>query len=299
LVEMGDRLGVVTTDMLVEGVDFEPGLISTHDLGYKSLSVNVSDVAAMGGSPRFAVVALGIPESLEPSWVVDLYGGLREAADEYAVSIIGGDLSRADQIVISVTVMGEVSSRGAVTRRGATPGDRVVVTGELGAAAGGLRLARERPRDAATDWGRDLLAVLSRPVARVGEGQTLAQFGATAMIDVSDGLTLDLYRLCRESGVSASVALDRVPVAGALRPLAASLPGVDPLALALGGGEDYELVATIPEDAVAPAAATLRERFGTALTEIGDVREGDGLVAVDLDGAERPLEPRGWDHFGT
>src|SRR2546427_701624 len=216
LVEMDDRLGVLTTDMLVEGVDFEPGLLSAHDLGYKALAVNVSDVAAMAGSPRFALVSLGVPKDVEPSWVVELFGGLREAADEYAVSLVGGDLSRAGEVVVSVTVTGEVSKRGAVTRSGARPGDRVVVTGTLGAAAGGLLLARQHPRYAGTEWGRELLLAWSRPVARVGEGQTLAQFGATAMIDVSDGLSLDLARLCRESGCAAGVELDHVPLSPAL-----------------------------------------------------------------------------------
>src|ERR1041384_1412600 len=125
LVEMGDRLGVLTTDMLVEGVDFEPGMFSAHDLGYRALVVNVSDVAAMAGSPRYAVVALGIPKGTEPGWVVELFGGLREAADEYAVAVVGGDLSRASETTCSVAVTGEAPPGGAVTRSGATPGDRV------------------------------------------------------------------------------------------------------------------------------------------------------------------------------
>src|SRR5438477_2617505 len=126
LVEMGDRLGVITSDMLVEGVDFEPGLISTHDLGYKALAVNVSDVAAMGGSPRFALVSLGLPKDVEPSWVVELFGGLLEAAGEHAVSIVGGDLSAAVEAVISVTLTGEVSRSNPVRREGARPHDRIV-----------------------------------------------------------------------------------------------------------------------------------------------------------------------------
>lgn len=298
LVEMGDRLGVLTTDMLVEGVDFELGLTSAHDLGYKALAVNVSDLAAMAASPRFALVALGLPKDVEPSWVVELYGGLREAADEYALSIVGGDLSGASQIVVSVTVTGEVSNRGAVTRAGASPGNRLCVTGALGAAAGGLTLARERPRDASTPWGRELLLALCRPAARVGEGQTLAQFGATAMIDLSDGLSLDLARLCRESGVGARVMSGSVPVHPSLVELARALPGVEPLRLAMEGGEDFELLATLPRESVDPAAATLAERFGTRLTDLGEIlEEGEGIVLSGSDGRDRPLDPRGWDHF--
>jgi thiamine-monophosphate kinase len=136
-----------------------------------------------------------------------------------------------------------------------------------------------------------------RPTARVGEGQTLAQVGATAMIDVSDGLARDLARLCAESGVGAAVHLASVPVAPALAGLREAL-GVDPLDLALHGGEDYELLATLDREAVARARERLGERFGTALTDIGEVREGGGLVAVDASGRERPLPPAGWDHFG-
>jgi thiamine-monophosphate kinase len=297
LVDMGDRLGVLTTDMLVEGVDFEPGLISAHDLGYKAVSVNVSDVAAMGGSPRFALVSLGLPPDVEASWVVELYGGLREAADEYALALVGGDVSMAGEIVVSVAVSGEVSRSGAVTRSGATGGERIVVTGSLGGAAGGLLLARQRPRDAGTPWGRELLAAFCRPVARVGEGQTLAQFGATAMIDVSDGLLLDLSRLCRSSGCGAMVDSRSVPVNPAVDELAEVLSGLGPLRLALEGGEDFELVATLPQEVVDAATATLKERFGTPLTEIGEVTEEPTLLLRDVNGNLRAMEPKGWDHF--
>jgi thiamine-monophosphate kinase len=300
VVEMGSHDGILTADMLVEGVHFERHITSAHDLGYKALAVNVSDVAAMGGSPRFALVSLGLPKDVDASWVVELYAGLRDAAGEYAVSVVGGDTSKADRVVVSVALTGEVARGGAVTRAGARPGNRVVVTGALGAAAGGLRLAHAPPEEVAaavvSEWGRSLVSAHFRPVARVGEGQTMAQAGATAMIDVSDGLAMDLGRVCRESGVAAAVRLSDIPVALGLRELAKVVP-VEPLELALGGGEDYELLATLPTGSVSGAAAMLAERFGTQLTDIGEIREGAGLVTVEADGAERPLEPRGWDHF--
>ncbi|HEX9235831.1 MAG TPA: thiamine-phosphate kinase, partial [Actinomycetota bacterium] len=146
LVEPSPHLGVPTTDMLVEGVHFELGMTSARDLGYKAMAVNESDVAAMGGSPRYALVSIGLPPATEGGWVVELYGGLREAADEHAVAVVGGDVSRSDRAVITVTVVGEVSEFGAVTRGGARPGDAVVVTGSLGAAAGGLELIRGSER---------------------------------------------------------------------------------------------------------------------------------------------------------
>jgi thiamine-monophosphate kinase len=149
-----------------------------------------------------------------------------------------------------------------------------------------------------SEWGRSLVDAHLRPVARVGEGQTLAQSGATAMMDVSDGLAKDLGRLCDASEVAASVVLADVPIALSLKELADVLPDVDPLALALEGGEDYELLATLPPEAVASTASKLADRFGTQLTEIGEMREGRGMIAIEPDGTERQLEPRGWDHFG-
>ena len=302
LVEMGSHLGILTVDMLVEGVHFERRFVSASDLGYKALTVNVSDVAAMGGSPRYGLVSLALPQDVEASWVVELYGGVRDAARDYAMAVVGGDTSRAEQLVVSVAVTGEVARGAAVARSGARPGDRVVVTGALGAAAGGLKLlqapAHEVAQTVATEWGRSLVEAHLRPVARVGEGQTLAQSGAKAMMDVSDGLAKDLGRLCEASGVAAAVVLADVPVALSLKELADVLPDVDPLTLAMEGGEDYELLASLPSEAVSSAASRLAERFGTQLTEIGEIREGSGLIAVLPNGTERPLEPRGWDHFG-
>jgi thiamine-monophosphate kinase len=290
---------VLTTDMLVEGIHFDRPLISPRDLGAKAVAVNVSDIAAMGASPRFALVALALSTDVEPAWVVDLYGGMLSAADEYALSIVGGDLSRGEDVVIAVTVVGEVAEGRAVRRSGAVPGDRIVVTGALGGAAGGLLLSRAPAHRVAgafgSDWGRELLRAHARPVARVGEGESLAQAGATAMIDLSDGLALDLSRLCAESGVGARVDLAAVPVAPELD-LLRSVLSVDPLELALSGGEDYELLATIGPQAVEPAARTVKERFGVTLSDVGEIIER-GLFAVDADGRERPLEPKGWDHF--
>jgi thiamine-monophosphate kinase len=256
----------------------------------------------MGGSPRFALVALGMPAGTEARFVVELFGGMREAADEHAAAIVGGDLSSCDGVVVSVTLTGEISPGEAVLRSGARPGDRIVVTGRLGAASGGLRLLREGPRAVASarseGWGDDLVQAFLRPVARVGEGQTLARSGATAMIDVSDGLARDLHRLVVASGVGAVIWRDALPVGTGLRSLESAV-GVDPVEMALGGGEDFELLACLPADRVDAAVAALGERFGTPLTVIGEVRTEPGVVAASTRDArdEAPLEPAGWDHF--
>jgi thiamine-monophosphate kinase len=289
---------VLTTDMLVEGVHFDRSLISARDLGYKAMVVNVSDVAAMGASPRHALVSLAIPGPTETAWTVELFGGMRTACDEYALSLVGGDLSSGREVVIAVTVTGEVPHGRAVLRSGAKPGERIVVTGWLGASAAGLALARERRHDAlVADWGHELLDAHFRPVARVGEGQALAQAGAGAMMDLSDGLALDLARLCAESGVGARVDLSAIPVAAAVRQFAVEVGGAEPIDLAMSGGEDYELLATLERGGVERARRKLEERFGVPLTDIGEITEGSGLVAVGTDGSERPLEPKGWDHL--
>jgi thiamine-monophosphate kinase len=290
---------VLTTDMLVEGVHFDRALSAPRDLGHKAIVVNVSDVAAMAASARYALVSLALTPEVEPAWVMELYGGMLTACDEYALSLVGGDLSRGGQVVIGVTVTGEVERGRGVLRSGAQVGDRIVVTGFLGASAGGLVVARApgaaRVAALSTEWGRELLRAHERPVARVGEARSLAQAGATAMMDISDGLAKDLSRLCKESRIGARVELAEVPVAPQLEELARVIRA-NPLTLALTGGEDYELLATLGPQSVAPARAALAERFGVPLADVGEIIE-EGFLAVEPSGTEVPLEPKGWDHF--
>lgn len=284
---------VVTADVLVDGVHFASSNINARDLGAKAVAVNVSDLAAMGASPRWATCTLVMPVDTDPGWVVELAGGMKDATDEYACALVGGDLSRGEALVLSVTVGGEVAPGRAVLRSGARPGDIVVVTGELGAAAGGLVLERRAdPGLIGSDWARGLLEAHHRPTARVAEGLTLAGAGATAMMDLSDGLLLDLSRLCAASQVGAHLDPNAVPVAEGLLVLSEAT-GLDPRALALSGGEDYELLATLPADGAEGLSQTFAERFGLALTKIGEIVEGEGLT----DDQGRELEPEGWDHF--
>lgn len=296
VVETGPGSVVLTTDVLVEGVHFSLASISARDLGYKAVVVNVSDIAAMAASPRYALASLSLPPQTEESWVIELFGGMRTACDEYALSLVGGDLSRSGELSIAITVAGEVASGRAVLRSGAHAGERIVVTGSLGASAGGLVVERSaEPSAIASDWGRGLVAAHQRPIARVGEARTLAAAGAAAMMDISDGLALDLCRMCSESGVGARLETSALPVSPWLLQAASSLD-LDPLRLALTGGEDYELLATLEGSRVEEAAATLRERFGVELTDIGEITVS-GMITVAADGTEAPLLPEGWDHF--
>jgi thiamine-monophosphate kinase len=276
---------VLTTDALVEGVHFTRDTASPRDVGYKAIVVNVSDVAAMAASPRWAVCALTLSDAVDAAWVMELLGGMREACDEYALWLVGGNLARGSEVTVAVTVTGEVAPGRAVTRAGAGVGDRIVVTGTLGAAAAGLRLVRAPARSVDAP-GRAAIARLLRPVARVGEAGVLARHGATAMMDLSDGLATDLTRLCEASGVGARLQSDRIPIA----------PGATPPE-ALSGGEDYELLGTLPAAAVEGAASGLREDFGVPLTAIGEITPGPGVVVTSPDGQEAPLPAGGWDHF--
>ncbi|MEP6973179.1 MAG: thiamine-phosphate kinase [Actinomycetota bacterium] len=276
---------VITTDALVEDVHFVRGPTGARDLGHKAIAVNVSDIAAMGASPRAAVCALTLPPDVEAAWAMELFGGMREACDEYGLWLVGGDLSRGREVSIAVTVTGEVAPGRAVLRSGARAGDHVVVTGDLGGSSAGLRLTGLRTMP--TEEQRALIRRHLRPIARLGEAGVLAGSGATAMMDISDGLALDLTRLCRASGVGATIAITTVPVAH-----------LATLEDALGGGEDYELLATMPDEGSLEAArAELKEAFGVPLVAIGRIVEGAGVTAVDADGSERQLEPAGWDHF--
>jgi thiamine-monophosphate kinase len=272
---------VLTTDALVEGTHFLLSTTSARDLGYKAVVTSVSDVAAMAASPRFALCALALSGAIDAAWTMELFGGMREACDEYAVSMVGGNLARASQIVVTVTVTGEVAPGRALTRSGARVGDVVAVTGSLGAAAAGLRVARRG--GAPTEQERRLLRALFRPVARVGEAGVLARCGASALIDVSDGLNLDLSRLLLASGVGGQIATAAVPVSEGAT-----------IEEALAGGEDYELVVTLPPGSFDQARDELRETFGVSLTKLGDIVEGSGLVEQTTGTA---IEASGWDHF--
>ena len=302
VVEAGPGDGAVTTDMLVEGVHFDRSATSARELGGKAIVANVSDVAAMGGSARHAVVSLGLSEAVDRRWVGELFDGMLEACGEYGCTLVGGDLSRSPVIVISVALIGEVPSGRAVLRSGARPGDRLVVTGCLGAAAGGLALLRAnaatRDDAASAGWGHALMERQLRPAARVREGRALADCGASAMMDLSDWLALDLSRLCRESGTGARVRLSSIPIADELHDLATVLP-IDPLRLALSGGEDYELLAALSPGSVAQAQHRVSEAFGVDLTDIGEVTGDTVVTAVDAEGNDAPLPAEGWDHFAS
>lgn len=286
---------VVTTDTLVEGVHFRLDWTDWRSLGHKALAVNLSDCAAMGAGPTLATVSLALTGD---EWVADLramYEGMGSLAATHRVAVAGGDVVRSPQaLVITVTVVGECRDGPPLRRDGARPGDLIAVSGTLGAAAAGFRLLAgdARRRQAAT---ADLLvAAHLRPQPRVALGQVLAARGASAAMDLSDGLSGDLPKLLAASGVDGRIELARLPVAAAVR---AHFPD-DWLELALHGGEDYELLFTLPPERLDLIRDAANEVDAT-VTVIGRVETGDGaLVAVAPDGSESVVTPAAFDHFG-
>lgn len=277
--------------MLVESVDFERRYCSGADLGWKAVAVNASDIAAMGGRPLHAVAALALGPEVELDYFDAVLEGLLDAAAQWGLTLAGGDLSRADGMMLSVTMTG-MCAGAPVLRSGARPGDAICVSGTLGGSAGGLYVLRH---DLPAEEHPDLVRRHLRPEARVEAGQLIAQHGASAMIDVSDGLALDLLRVMEASGTGCTVEGQLVPVDPALSGLS-GLEGPDlppALELALSGGEDYELVFTVPEERFDALERSVTAA-GTMVTRIGTVTDG----APELDGeslADR--KELGWDHL--
>lgn len=276
---LGDTLWVAAADMLVSGRHFK-GWASPEDVGYKAVAVNVSDVAAMGGTPRFVLASGGAED---PETTLRCMEGVLEACEAFGVYPLGGDTTGAAALTVDVSILGQLA-HAPVLRSGARPGDLLAVTGELGASVAGL-LALE-----SGDTGPERLVKKHlRPEPRVDFGRSSARLGVRAMIDLSDGLASDVRHVCERSGVGCRIDLDLLPIAGDTREYLGSL-GRTPEILAATGGEDYELLMAAPEEVV----EALVDESEVLLTVIGEVTE-EGMV-LSRDG--EPVEKlSGWDHF--
>ena len=277
-------------DTLVEGTHFLPGT-PWADLGWKALAVNLSDLAAMGARPRWATLALTLPDGDRRAFL-GVVAGLRRLAARHGVALVGGDTTRGP-LSLSVQALGEVPPRVALRRGGARPGDAIYVSGVPGEAAAGLAIAQGRLRGVPPAAARRLRRRLDRPVPRVALGLALRGI-ASACIDVSDGLAQDLGHLLRESGVGARLEAGALPASSALR---RAVPDADARArLALAGGDDYELCFAVPVARAARVAAIAR-RLRLPLTRIGTAVAGRGLVVRDAAGRRMALSRAGYDHF--
>jgi len=314
--QYSDRDFVMTTDLLVEGIDFHPQGTSPQLLGHKALAVSMSDIAAMGARPRWALASVGFAQHVwNSNFKDDFFAGYFALADRYGVTLAGGDVSEAPQIVIDSILVGEVMSGRAVLRSTARPGDQIFITGSLGGAAAGLKLIELGARvsggvsepaavaggsssDATSD-DDSIQALLLRQLApqpRVGWGIVLGEEQlATSMIDISDGLSSDLHHLCTASNVGATIDAASLPLDENVVQLCGRR-ALDPLALALHGGEDFELLFTVAPENVTRLPKRVDD---VPISRIGEIGDAAGLVRVKELNRIWELAPQGFEHFGS
>jgi thiamine-monophosphate kinase len=279
-----------SVDALLDDVHFRREWSSPEQIGAKALAVALSDLAAMGAEPGEAYVALGVPSDLDEDGCMELLDGMARVAEETGTTLAGGDLTRATVLTLAVTVVGHAPApERFVTRAGARAGDALVVTGELGGAAVGLLLLDGASEIDHTGGGSISDALIARqlePHPRLAAGRALGEAGATAMIDLSDGLGGDAGHVAEASGVGLRIDAAALPLAD----------GVTDLAVAVSGGEDYELLAALPPERLEAATSTVEKQSGIGLTRIGEVVAGEG-VEIRLPGGGL-LEPTGFDQLG-
>ena len=284
-------LQLATTDSLVQDVHFSLDTATWYELGWKALAISLSDIAAMGGVPQYALVTLALPPDSAVEDVTALFQGMLELAQPSGVAIAGGDIVRSSLTMITTTVTGSAPNREQVlTRSAAKPGEKIAITGFLGTAAAGLKLLREK-LDLAPEAAAYLRRAFLQPDPRLAEGQLLVSHGVKAAIDISDGLIADLTHICQSSHAGARIEVDRLPIAPAVK----DIFGDNSLKLALSGGEDYELLFT--------ASAGIIEKVARAascpITVIGEITAGEtGKIDLfDKEGKSFHLSSGGWDHF--
>lgn len=278
---LSDQL--LTVDLLIENIDFRLEWIAPKMLGHKALAVSLSDIAAMGGTPKNALLSLGVPESLwKTSFLDEFYEGWHLLADEFGVELIGGDISKASELMIDSFVIGEVLKGKALLRSGARPGDLVFVTGELGGASLGLLLLENgtRPGENVEEILQNAVLRQLKPVPQIDTGKLLSKKElATAAIDLSDGISSDLAHLCKASGVGAAIDASKIPIAKGAT-----------LEMAINGGEDFELLFTVPSE-------RRSEAVQLGAIQIGEITAEPDKIALLIEGELRPLTHHGYEHF--
>ena len=294
VIEVGTKVLLVTTDILIEGIHFDLSWMDPYPLGRKSLAVNLSDIASMGGIPKYFLISIGLPKNLPVSFISSFYRGLKQEANRFRVELIGGDTSLSQKLIINICLLGEGGKRNLVFRKGAKVGDDLYVSGRLGDSALGLKILQEKTKIKGSEG---LVKKHLSPSPRVELGQAIAKYHlATAMIDVSDGLLIDTSHLLEESGVGARIWEGRIPLSRPYRKWARSF-SKDPFRFALSGGEDYELLFSAP--------LTMREKIPSLarslevpITRIGEIlAKKEGLHLISKDGEDYSPSRLGFEHF--
>lgn len=288
---------LMTTDMLVEDIHFSLKYGTCHSAGWKALAVNVSDIAAMGGTPTYAVVALAVPPGAAVGDIEDLYAGIGDCAREYGVDVVGGDTVRSTGgLAINITLLGKLEPDRAIYRSGAVPGDIIMVTGNLGHSAAGLYSFSSGIGGTAGEPAEEVKHSHLYPAARLKEGQILGGSGlATSMNDISDGLASEILEICEAAGTGCEVYNDKIPFSAATAVVAENAD-TDPVEWALYGGEDFELVFTVNPQNIERVKLILKETgcFARVVGTIIPKTEGCSLIK---DGVRHALKPGGYNHF--
>jgi len=285
---------VITTDMLLENIDFRRRWTTPGDLGRKSIAVNLSDLAAMGARPRFYTVSLALPGDISRKWILEFYDGLTEPGSSMGAMLIGGDFSRSESgISISIAALGESLRRKILYRSGGQAGDLLYVTGTLGKSAAGFKLLEKGFGRARSGPQKAAVQAHQRPEARCEAGLWLAQSGLVhCMMDLSDGLSMDLPRMCAAGSVGAEIDAANLPIFGE-----SAQWGLDPLKLALHGGEDFELLFAVPGSRAELLKRTYPVHF-PKISCIGNLTGNAGAVWIREPGKKRRrLREGGYDHF--
>lgn len=288
---------LATTDALIEGTHFDLKYTTPYLLGKKSLSISLSDIAAMGGAPLFFLVSLSLPPRTEKKFLDELYRGINGSAKESGAAIAGGNIARSPFVMVSTTVFGEAKEKDVVFRSGARKGDIVYITGSPGDSALGLKALRDHGLGALKGPFKNSALKHLDPAPRLKAGRALAQKRlANAMIDVSDGVALDLMRICAASGKGAEIEIEGLPLSEEMKRYRNTAKGDSWIGLALSGGEDYELLFTSSEGN-RDRIASLSKALGLRITPIGRITGGKRLKVIDKEGRPYRLKSPGFEHF--
>lgn len=299
VIRIGDRRAmVITCDIQVENQHFRRKNISPYQLGRRAMAVNLSDIAAMGAQPTFALVSLGFPKSFPLADFDDLFKGMKGQLAEFSANIIGGNLSSSESgVIIDITMMGEIASNQVLTRSGAKPGDRIFITGSPGESAAGFYILEKYGKNYPNEFAA-LVRKHLQPIPRIEAGRRIAQAGfATAMIDTSDGIASDLNHICVMSKVGAEIFQEKIPLPEGIHKVA-TISGKSVSQLSLHSGEDYELLFTAKPETPDALIDSIAQDNGVAITEIGKITTTkSGFRMIDRNGRSIPIQPKGWDHF--
>jgi thiamine-monophosphate kinase len=288
---------LITCDCMVEGRHYLPGRITPFDLGRRAMVMNISDIAAMGGIPLYALVSLGLKKNTAVEYIEDMYRGFLKELNPLNAAVIGGNITGSEHSeFINITLIGKVESERALCRSGAKAGDSILVTGYPGQAAAGLKILLENPDD--NDGLKNtLVAAYNRPSHRAKEGRAVALSGlATSMIDISDGLLGDLSHICEDSNMGAKIFRNRLPISQPMCNLI-NPQGWDIFETIIGDSDDYELIITCTPENTAKIKGAIAEVSNVPVTEIGTITGRAGIRLITSDGVSHPVRTTGWDHF--